>query len=218
MGWESLSDRHHFRRLSLFYQIKNGLSPSYLVEGIKVVPLNATKRYSNSFFPYCQKHWTTLDESIKNSSSLSIFKSSFLKTIRPPPKPYFNIGDKYGLSLLTKLRVNFSDLREHRFRHNFNCQSPVCSCQSGNECTRHFLLFCHNFRNERRILFEQLDNLSPNSTALLSTNPDKLVDIMLYGSADLDMRSNELVLVFTISFIKATKRFKWLEAFSDDFS
>ena len=137
LGWESLSDRRHFRRLSLFYHIKNGLSPTYLVDGINYVPLNVTKRYSNSFSPYYQKHWTTLDESIKNSSSLSKFKSSFLKTIIPPQKPYFHIADKYGLSLLTKLRVNFSDLREHRFRHNFNCQSPVCSCQSGNECIRH---------------------------------------------------------------------------------
>ena len=81
-----------------------------------------------------------------------------------------------------------------------------------------FLLFCHNFRNERRILFEQLDNLAPNYTASLSTNPDKLVDIMLYGSADIDLRSNALVLVSTISFIKATKRFKRLEAFLDDIS
>ena len=81
-----------------------------------------------------------------------------------------------------------------------------------------FLALCHNFGNERRILFEKLDNLLPNSTALLSTNPDKLVDMMLYGSADLDMRSNALVLVSTISFIKATKRFKWLEAFLDDLS
>ena len=32
LGWESLSDRRHLRRLSMFYKIKNGLAPNYLAE------------------------------------------------------------------------------------------------------------------------------------------------------------------------------------------
>ena len=34
LGWESMSDRRWFRRLTLFYKISNGLAPSYLAEQI----------------------------------------------------------------------------------------------------------------------------------------------------------------------------------------
>ena len=35
--------------------------------------------------------------------------------------------DVESLKLLTRLRVKFIDLREHRFRHNFRCNnSPTC--------------------------------------------------------------------------------------------
>ena len=33
--------------------------------------------------------------------------------------PVYNIHDPIGLKFLTRLRVNFSHLREHKFRHNF---------------------------------------------------------------------------------------------------
>ena len=50
LGWESLSDRRHFRRLSMFYRIKNGLSPPYLAERVRVTPPTTTNRYANPFF------------------------------------------------------------------------------------------------------------------------------------------------------------------------
>ena len=40
-----------------------------------------------------------------------------------------NIFDPKGLKLLTRLRLEFSHLNEHRFRHNFEeCVNPLCSC------------------------------------------------------------------------------------------
>ena len=63
LGWEKLSLRRHFRRLTLFYRILNGLSPSYLKECITPLQNNITDRFSNSFFPYCQRHYATLDNS-----------------------------------------------------------------------------------------------------------------------------------------------------------
>ena len=64
LGWESLSDRRWLRRLTIFYKIKNGLAPSYLIDHIpkrnainmvlrnqnKIRPLIRTARYENSFF------------------------------------------------------------------------------------------------------------------------------------------------------------------------
>ena len=72
LGWEWLSDRRHFRRLSIFYQIINGLAPEYLTDCIKDLPVNMTNRYANSFFPYCKVNWDKLDVSIQESPSLAI--------------------------------------------------------------------------------------------------------------------------------------------------
>ena len=61
-----------------------------------------------------------------------------------------------GIRNLTRLRVGFSPLNEHRFRHNFDCLSPLCVCGIGNEDNEHFLLHCPLFDNARRDLFGQL--------------------------------------------------------------
>ena len=66
LGWESLTDRRWFHRMTLFYKISNGLTPSYLADHIPrkkensfnlrtkrtiVTPPVRTARLSNSFFP-----------------------------------------------------------------------------------------------------------------------------------------------------------------------
>ena len=63
LGWESLSDRRWVRRLSVFFKISHGMTPSYLSEHIpmrnetnmalrdrlNIPPLTKTERYKNSF-------------------------------------------------------------------------------------------------------------------------------------------------------------------------
>ena len=34
LGWESLQNRRVFRRLTLFYKIMNGMTPSYLIDPV----------------------------------------------------------------------------------------------------------------------------------------------------------------------------------------
>ena len=76
LGWECLSDRRHFRRLSIFYQIKNDLAPKYLADRVRDTPNNITKRYSNSFLPYYNTHWDHLDASIKEVPTLSTLEEN----------------------------------------------------------------------------------------------------------------------------------------------
>jgi hypothetical protein len=211
LGWESLKDRRHYRRLVYYYKILNNLTPAYLRDCITDVPVNITKRFSNSFFPYCHKHWNNLSASIKSSVSLSIFKKALLKTVRPIARPCFNLIDNNGLARLTQLRVGFSDLREHRYRHHFNCLSPTCSCGSDVESTRHFLLHCNKYANQRHKFFSQLDSLVPGITSL---DPSRLYDILLYSSKDYDDVISCNIVTSTIAFIKDTKRFQKLEAYS----
>ena len=57
LGWESLKDRRYFRRLSIYYKIKNNLTPQYLVALARDFPSNGiTSRFSNSFFPIVIKN------------------------------------------------------------------------------------------------------------------------------------------------------------------
>ena len=49
----------------------------------------------------------------------------------------YGIFDISGIKLLTKLSVEFSDPRSHRFSHHFNCASPICSCNLEEEDNCH---------------------------------------------------------------------------------
>ena len=126
-------------------------------------------------------------------------------------KGYFGISGKYGLKLLTCLRVGHSDLRAHRFRKNFNCPSPVCSCDGGDETTDHYLMCCSLYVTPRRTLFVKISEIL--KTPLSSIPPSELGQILLYGKPSLSMLENRNILLATIKFIRQSKRFKTFEAF-----
>ena len=99
-----------------------------------------------------------------------------LKFIRPKCCPVYKIFDPVGLKLLTRLRLNLSHLREHKFRHNFqDTLNPLCSCKNlETETTGHYLLRCDFYTNTRTTLLENLveivgniDNLSDDQLIFL---------------------------------------------------
>ena len=116
----------------------------------------------------------------------------------------YGIRDIIGIRRLTKLRVEFSALNEHRFRHNFNCVSPLCLCGIGNEDNAHFLLHCHQFQEMRIDLLGQLSEIP----GLDLTNMDSkaLCELLLYGSPQLTIIDNRIILEATISFINRSMR------------
>ena len=76
-------------------------------------------------------------------------KQVLIKFIRPNGNTFYSIRDRVGIKLLTKIRVCYSDLRDHRFNHNFNCPDPTCQCGIGDETSVHFFLCCPRFNNLR---------------------------------------------------------------------
>ena len=95
-GWLLLYlSRKHF----LFHKIIQGLLPSYLQtyhdaasEGaylirsitenkIKAIPARA-KVFENSFFPYCIKKWSELNDKVRNIESINKFKVTIQNFIR----------------------------------------------------------------------------------------------------------------------------------------
>ena len=161
--------------------------------------------FSPSLSPSALSDWFQLDAVIRNSESMAIFKSRLLSFIRPIQSNVYNIFDPIGLKFLTRLRLDFSHLNEHRFRHNFqDCLNPLCSCSLQTEDTIHYLLHCHHFSQHRidlinsvKYIFEDFDSLSDNAKK----------DLLLYGDPRFDINKNKFILEATLFYIKSTERF-----------
>ena len=217
------------KTLIFFYKIVNGLAPHYLSnilprpeeederEGEEElerrrerppfrVPFCRTERYRSSFFPYCIIEWNKLNSSIRDLPSVSLFKNEILKSLRPKGNSIFHVSDNKGVVLLNRLRVGFSHLREHKFRHNFaDTLDPFCNCRTNSiETTEHFLMHCSEHSNVRLVMFNSLLQLD---TSLLPLKPLKLLQTLLFGNAELSEIQNRNILNITIEFICDTERF-----------
>ena len=119
----------------------------------------ATNYFKSSFFSYYISEWNKLSTVLRNSASASIIKNDLLKFIRPKNATIYKIFDHIGLKLLTRLRVNLSHLRQHKFRHNFlDTLNPLCSCSLEVESTSHYLLRCSFYADKGKVLFGSISN------------------------------------------------------------
>ena len=82
-----------------------------------------TKAFNLSFYPCSIKKWCALCEEIRNTVSVNKFKEIIPSFIRPKENSVFALLDTKGIKLLTRLRLNFSRLSEHKFRHS--CKDTV---------------------------------------------------------------------------------------------
>ena len=164
-----------------------------------------TDCFKNSFFPSALSDWFKLDVTIRNTESIAIFKSRLLPFIRPVPSNVYNVFDPIGLKLLTRLRLGFSHLNEHRFQHNFqHCMNPLCSCSLEIENILHYLLHCHHFFQNHIVFMNSVKSVSESFNSL-SDNVKK--DVLLYGDTRVDENKNIFILEATLSYIKSTERF-----------
>ena len=119
------------------------------------------------------------------------FNIQKLSFIRPLKSYVYNIFDPIGLKFLTRLRLGFSHLNEHRFRHNLqDCMNPLCSCSLEIEDTSHYLLHCHHFSRYCIDLMNSVKSILENFE--LSDNVKK--DILLFGDSRLEGNKNKFIL------------------------
>ena len=101
--------------------------------------------------------------------------------MKPTCSSQFSVHHLIGVKLLVRLRLGFSHLCEHKFRHNLhNTLNPLCSCSVEPETTSHYLLLCHNFSSTRLAFRNDLNLIGPTITQL---NEAALASILLYGDA-----------------------------------
>ena len=104
------------------------------------------------------------------------------------------------------MRLGFSHLREHKFRHNFaDTVNPLCLCTLETEKTEHFFVRCQNNLSARTTLMNELNNVS---NAINSLNSTDLIRVILYGDKNFDNVSNFKIITATIKLIKTTKLFE----------
>ena len=73
----------------------------------------------------------------------------------------FSIHNPVGVKHLTRLRLQLSNLNEHKFRHGFEDKiSPMCSCNAEIESNEHFLLRCHFYSSQRLELYDKLNKIN----------------------------------------------------------
>jgi len=126
-----------------FYKIFNGLAPQYLCDYLParnaalvnlrvrhpIYPLETrTERYRKLFLPILYITGNSLDSRIRDLPSISRFKRAIFEFFRPRPSSTFKVQNHWGVVFLTRLRVGFSYLREHKFRHGFlDTVDPFCN-------------------------------------------------------------------------------------------
>ena len=132
------------------------------------------------------------------------FKRKLLSKIRLTENCVYNIYDIEGIRILTKLRLQFSALYEHRFRHRFYATSPLCSCGTANEDNKHFLLHCPLFNNLRVNLHSELSEFLNLDIPNLDDN--FFCSLLLYGSTEFSYIVNRMILEAAIKYIKLSRR------------
>ena len=84
-------------------------------------------------------------------------------------KDFESICDRF---VDNKVSIHFGDDKTNSIflRLNF----PICNCGNAIESTKHYLLHCSNFKNERQSLLQNVRIFNPN---LLSMNEDALTHL-----------------------------------------
>ena len=96
---------------------------------------------------------------MRHSDDFSTFKKSILRFIRLSPNSIFNYHSPNGITLIARLRLGISHIREHKFRHNFQ---DTLKLWDDIKTTIHYLLHCPNYFDEKKTILNSLQNYGEN--------------------------------------------------------
>ena len=126
-----------------------------------------------------------MEQARSRDLKLGNFFGYFWKTlnfIRPKSSNAFIINNPLGLKLLTRLRIGFIHLKEHKFKHNFqDSVDSFCSCGNDIESTVHFFLHSPNFSTQRQTLLKKLKSINES---FMTENENSVVRTLLFRRPD----------------------------------
>ena len=214
-GWELLSERRRKRKLCLFYKINQDIASTFLKEllppsvGHKnrynlrnsdnyCLPFTRLRHSTLSFVPSTIKLWNSLSTDIRESPSISAFRSKLTSNQNIAPH-YFSYGIRKLNVIHTRLRYTTSTLNYDLYRINIKTD-PVCQCGFPCENAVHYFLDCPLYIQQRKTLFAGLKNVLDNRIPLD-------INLILYGNTDLSLCDNEHLFKLVHLYIGQTKRF-----------
>ena len=115
--------------------------------------------------------------------------------------------DTLSEKLHTCLRLKFSHLKEHKFRHGFaDTINPMCASGADVETMEHFLLHCHFYSTER---LEILDNIERANPDFKNLSDKDQVSFMSYGSKTITSENfDQNIFKTIIKYLQKTGRLK----------
>ena len=130
LGWEKILERGDILSLSLFHKIHLHETRPLIKTCMPKLDLEKTcltrskggyipqkfkgTTFEKSFFPSTLKRWNSLSKDIQ-CKELCEFKMSIKERLKPEKYKHFSKGSKLGNTLLTRIRVGRSSLKQHKF-------------------------------------------------------------------------------------------------------
>ena len=159
----------------------------------------------NTFIPSTVTEWNKVDLSIRNSTSLNIFKGRLLQFARPLENSVFTRHNPIGIKYLTTLSLRFSHLCYRKFKHGFlDAIDPLCSCSTANENTVHYFLHCPSFSTARNSFLSEIVIVD---RSIIDQDEIKIIQTLFYGNPTYSVTDKKLILDARIKYILETKRF-----------
>ena len=151
-------------------------------------------------FLYVGNDCNKLDPDIPSSS----IYNTMLTFVRSVEKKNLNNSDTCGIKIVKRLRLRFSHLVEHKFRHCFReTVNPLCSCSIEAETAAPCFLHYHFCNANGATLMNDLANI-PIFFSVVSDN--NLISLLLYDDDKFDDTKDKTTLISTIRFIKDSQR------------
>ena len=221
LGWETIEKRSDLLSLNIFHKIHlhetrpliRNCMPKLDIErthalrskGGYIPSKNYGTKFKKSFFPNTSSLWNSLPRNVQ-SKDLADFKEHVKNEFKPVKYKHFSRGTKLSNTLLTKIRVGRSDLKQHRFTIGLS-DSPSCLCHHREESPLHYFLDCFLYLPERQTLFEGIERYIPN---FQNFTKQRKLEIILRGihleNPDL-IPLNTTLTIFVQNFINKTNRF-----------
>ena len=167
------------------YKIVNNLTPMYLFECLPESPPTArnyntrqisgiypfrarTTLFDRSYFPSTVRLWNQLPSALRESETLSQFKTKlrFIPKFSVKHSDLLFFGKRPLAIKHARLRMGCSRLKAHLFRIGV-IDSPACCCGTGDEDMFHYFFICPLYWVHRERLQECIIGLGPFTIATL---------------------------------------------------
>ena len=119
----------------------------------------------------------------------------------PSSNSFFICHNPIGIKYITRIRPEFSHLREHKLKHSFqDTLNPIRNCGNDVESTIHFFLHC--------LLHSTLLSILVDIDHTLLVNADfSHAQTLLFGNTTFNAKENTKIINLTIDFVLSTKGF-----------